>query len=118
MRHSRIVKDAQHVGQGIHFPQRRKHCGIFRPVFHHAADVNIFDRGIRNFLRVIQRSQLFEPRLRHSRNANVRGRARRLLVQLRARQNFEKRSFADLRKPNDPSLHRVRIVAYPRARRL
>ena len=118
MSHGWIVEDAQHVGQRIHFAQRREHGGILRAVLHHPADVDVFDRGVGDLFRIVELGQLFEARFRHSRHADVRGRARRLLVQLRACQNFEQRSLADLRKPDDPSLHRVQIVAYPCAARL
>ena len=114
----RIVKDAQHVGQRIHFAQWRQHGGIFRAVLDHAADVDVFDRGIGDLFRIVQLGELFEPRLRHSRDSDVRGRTRRLLVQLCARQNFEERGLADLRKPDDPRLHRLQIVAYQCAGRL
>ncbi len=114
MRHGGIVEDAQHVSERVHFAQRRKHGGILRAVFHHAADVDIFDRGVGNLFRIVKLGQLFEARFRHARHADVRGRARRLLVQLRACQNFEQSCLADLRKPDDPCLHRFGIVAQPR----
>ena len=52
--HGGIVENAQHVRQRVHFPQRRKHGGILRAVLHHPADVNVFDRRIRNFFRIVK----------------------------------------------------------------
>ncbi len=117
MRHGGIVKHAQNVGQRVHFAQRRKHRGILRAVFYHAANVHILDRRVRDLFWIVELGKLFEARFRHARHAHVRRRAGRLLIQPRARQNFEQSCLADLRKPNDPSLHRGQIVAYPCASR-
>ena len=88
VRHGGIVENAQHVRQRIHFAQRRKHGGILRAVLHHAADVNVLDGRVGNLFRIVKLGQLFEARLRHARHANVRGRARRFLVQLARASEF------------------------------
>src|SRR6267154_3296183 len=112
MRHCRIVKYTQHVRQRVHLAQRSEHGGILRAVLDHAADIDVFNRGVRDFFWSVELGQLFEAWLRYASHPDMCRRARGLLVQFRARQNFEQSCLSDLRKPDDPSLHRFGIVTY------
>ncbi len=116
MRHGGIVEDAQHVGQRVHFAQRRQR-GIARSLFFRgagdAAHVHVFHRGVGDLFRLIKRGQLIDARLRHARHAHVRGASRRFFVQMSPRQNAEESCFADLRQPHDSRLHKPQIVAQP-----
>src|SRR5579872_3204940 len=104
--------------QGVHLPERRQHRGVLGAILDHAADVHVFDRGIGDFLWIVKLGELLQARLRNPRDSHVSGRAGRLLIELRPRQDFEQSSFSDLRKSDDPCLHRLQIVAYPCAQRL
>ena len=53
MGHRWIVENAQDMRQRIYFTQRRKHAGIFRAVFHHPAEVDIFDGSVGDLFRVV-----------------------------------------------------------------
>ena len=71
VRHAGIVKDADHMGDGVHVAKRSE--AFAHALFLHAAQVNVLHRGVGDFLRVVELGQLQEARLRHFGHADVRG---------------------------------------------
>ena len=60
VRDGRIVEHPDHVSQSINLPQMPDVAAFFERVLADGPDVHIFDGGMRQFLGIVERSQLVE----------------------------------------------------------
>ena len=72
MRNGVVFKGAENVNERVHLAQMADVGGLFQSVLADRADVDIFDRGVRQLLRIVERGQLVEALVGHLGYADVR----------------------------------------------
>ena len=108
MRHRRIVKHAHHVRQSIHVAQMSGVSAVFQRFLADGSNVNVLNRCVRQFLRIVKRGQAIEPIVRYFGYANM-GLPRigtRLIRKMRFSQNAKQGCLAHLRQADDSSFHK------------
>ena len=72
VRHGRVFEQAHHVRQRVRLAQRHERRGILLAVLLQAADIDVLDGRVGDFLRLEYLGQLRHARVRHARDAHVR----------------------------------------------
>ena len=106
MRNGVVFKRAENVNERVHLAQMADVGGLFQRVLADGADVDVFDRGVRQLLRVVERGQLVEALVGTLATPMCASRgfenacSERLTLS-----ECEKRCLADLRQTDDASFH-------------
>src|SRR5579859_2802118 len=104
-----ILENPYNMGQRIDLPQMSDVGRLFERVLTNGSNVYIFDGGVRELLRVVERSQAVETVVGHFGDADV-SLTRigvRLRGQVRFGQNAKQRCLAHLWQANDSGFHRA-----------
>ena len=107
MRHRGIFKHPDHVSQGVHLAQVADVGRFFQRILANRADVDVFDGGMRQLLRVVERGQVVEAVVGNLGDSDVRlARVGVGLRKMRLGQNSEQRCLAYLGQANNAGLHK------------
>ncbi len=101
-----VLKDAQHVDQGIDAAQVGKIGGLLQSLLPDCAHVGVLHLGVNEFARVALRGQPVETVVGNRGDADVRlARVGAAVRDIRAGENLEQRGLAHLGQTDDSSLH-------------
>jgi hypothetical protein len=116
VRRGGIFEDAEDMGERVHIAERSEDGGVAGRVLMKTADVHVLNRGVGDFFRVEERSELVKTRLRDFGDADASGGGGGLGVEMGLGEDAEEGGLADERVADDAGLHGGGIVTRPEAR--